>query len=245
MKLAIRALAVGLLLGGIGAGCGEDPPTGPEIVGGAGLRVRFPAGTAGLEGVRVELWHDNAIPPADCDTAAGSPRRVRFLPGLQPPDLCTRIRVEIWNYIAEAVRTIPDTTFEGRAHGWDGKDDAGRDLPSGFYPTAQVCLDSQGSFTFTGHYYLWEDREAGACEWPLWIEEEVSVPGDRVLAFGPFPEVAETKLLDDQGRVVATVPFMNPFLVRVHAPGMETFETEVSFTARTYSEVTVTFTPVP
>lgn len=198
-----------------------------------------------MDWVRVELWHDNATVPDGCSASSKGPGVVS--PSFQPPDVCTRMEVYIRNYINELVRSEPDTTtFRGTlSFPWDGLDDDGNPVPSGYYPVFARCLDSAEEFSFTGHYFNWEDREYGACEWPLWIDEVSPVPASRVLEYEPFPLVASHQIFDDYGIPKTLVNFTNPFLVRVHAPGMQTYEVEVTLEADKYSRVSVEFVPAP
>jgi hypothetical protein len=224
-------------------GC-DDNTAAPEIQHGAGIRIQLPAGASGLAWLRVELWDDNATPPPDC--AASPAVRGPKLLAAEPNSVeCTRKAVIIWNLVGETVLSIPDTTFDGKLPLlWDGRDGDGNPAPSGYYPTFARCLDENVDYTFTGAYFLWQDRELGACRWPLWIHEMEPAPATRTLAFGPFPEALNTTLFDEQGLPQTLVVFENPFLVRVEAPGMEVFEREITLRTGEFSDVNVTFTPL-
>ena len=118
-------------------------------------------------------------------------------------------------------------------------------MPSGYYHTYARCLDTRGEFEFEGHYFNWESRETGSCEWPLWIQEVDPGLSGNVLAYGPFPLAKNTTILDASGIPLELVNFLNPFLVRVHAPGMEAFEVEVTLEDGKYTNVPVEFVPTP
>lgn len=235
------ALAVFL---GLGSGCSESPSE--PVLEGAGLRIELPAGTETLEWVRVELWHDNAVSPPGC-LLAGPARGALSVYGDPPPDLCTRQSLVIRNLIGETVLAVADTPIvDGSlAWGWDRNDTNGDHVPSGYYPISARCLDSEGEFTFEGHYFVWNSREVGSCEWPLWIREMEPAPVQRVLEFGPFPlnPPAQTITVDTEGNQEALVTFTNPFLVRVKASGMQPFEQEVTLVEGEYISVSVEFIP--
>jgi hypothetical protein len=155
------------------------------------------------------------------------------------------MEVFIWDYLGEEVLSIPDTTvFRGTlSFPWDGLDNDGDAVPSGYYPTFSRCLDSRGEFTFAGHYMNWESREESACEWPLWIKELEPAPTTRVLTYSPFPLITQTWLIDIIGDPIALVTFKNPFLVRVQAPGMKTFEFEMTLVDGQFTDIPVEFVP--
>lgn len=247
MRTLRVALAGALLATGVGWGCSEEP-TEPDIAGGAGIRFVLPEGAESLGWVRLELWDVNTITPPQCSRTAPAGRVLVSSMDDPLPDRCTRIEVTIWDYGSNRILFIPDTTALGGTPGqfpWDGRDDLGNDMPSGYYPTYARCLDTRGEFEFEGHYFNWESREIGSCEWPLWIQEVSPGTSGRVLSYGPFPIYADTWILDASGIPLKLVNFLNPFLVRVHAPGMETFEVEVTLVDGKYIEVPVTFSPTP
>jgi hypothetical protein len=207
------------------------------------LRIELPDGTENLAWLRVELWHDNEIPPPSC-LAGPAPGRVA--PAGEPSqDVCTRMSVEIWNLVGELVRWVPDTTAHrgGLSWPWDGRNDEGSTVPSGYYPMFAECLDSQGSFTLTGHYFWWNPQEEGACQWPLWIQEIRPSPEDRVLRFGPFPLEIDTRTFHQNGLPKDFVLFANPYLVRVRAPGRIPFEEEIVLVDEAFTTVSVRLVP--
>ena len=242
MRIAGLVSGAALVAVALGLGC-ADSPTQPAS-GGAGLRVQLPAGADTLDWVRVELWDDNVTVPDGCISFSAEGSGI-VSPSVQPPDTCTRMEVYIRNYINELVRSEPDTTaFKGGlSFPWDGLDDDGEPVPSGYYPVFARCLDSAGEFTFTGHYFNWASREYGACQWPLWIDEVARVPSNRVLEYEPFPLVASHQTFDKSGIPETLVSFVNPFLVRVRAPGMQTFQVEVTLVEGEFSQVSVEFVP--
>lgn len=243
MSTSMRVAASILVLGGLIAACSDDDG-GPEIEGGAGLRFIFPAGADTLEGVRLELWHRNQVSPPGC-LFPSSPGIRLLAASPAEVDSCTKMSVLIWNLAGKLVRDEESLPFIDRlSWPWDGIDDLGNPVPSGYYPVFSRCLDSRGSFTFRGHYYVIQDREWGTCDWPLWIEE--LGPGSAVsgLSFGPFPDAAQTWRLDPTGQPQSLVNFVNPFLVRVHASGMKTFEEEIVLVEGFYTEVAVDLVPV-
>jgi len=239
-----RRGAVLLFLGMALAACNETTAPDPNLVDGAGIRFVFPAGADSLTGVRVELWDvgQNAgkqIPSPDCLTVTR--------PGLLSPagaatDSCTRMSVEIRNWTGEMTRSIADTAFHGSlAWGWDQKDDDGNPAPAGIYKIESECLDSQGSFTFSGHYYVPTFASDDSCKWILWSE---GVSGNKLhqAEFGPFPTLGKTETLFEEQ--VREVDFINRFTVRVYANGMEPYEQAINLTEGKYTDVAVTFTPL-
>lgn len=247
MRTLLLALAGVVLVWGAGSGCSEKP-SAPEIAGGAGIRFSLPAGSETLGWVRMELWDVNDITPQQC-SRTGEPGRVLLSPSDDPlPDRCTRVEVYIWDYGRNRILFIPDTVAYGGTPGqfpWNGRDDQGNEMPSGYYPTFSRCLDTRGELKFEGHYFNWESREIGSCEWPLWIQEVDPGTSGSVLAYGPFPVVSDTRILDASGIPLKLVSFVNPFLVRVRAPGMTTFEVEVTLEDGKYIDVPITFVPTP
>jgi hypothetical protein len=169
--------------------------------------------------------------------------RARFFPEAVELDSCTMKQVTIRNYTGDLVRFIESMPYDNTlGYPWDAKDDLGNPVPSGYYPIFSRCLDSRNEFTFRGHYFVWEVGEMGVCEWPLWLQRLEPPPAARVLQFYRFPLFSSLEIHDPDGggRIV---PFLNPFLVRVEAPGMVPFETEVTLAADQWSPVRVTWTP--
>jgi len=237
----VRRSGVALLfLGVMLAACDETTAPDPKLIDGAGIRVMLPDGADSLSGVRVELWDaaHNGIPAPDC---RGLLSRGVALAGAST-DSCTRMSVEIHNWIGDLTRSVPDTSFHGSlAFGWDQTDNAGNSVPPGIYTIESECLDSQGSFTFSGYYYVATEAPSDSCKWILWSRD---LSGAALLhaAFGPFPILGKTEtVFEEQLRQVG---FLSPFTVRVHADGMETFEQQVTLTEGDYTDVTVTFTPL-
>lgn len=242
------------VLGGalaVATGC-SDNTVSPELLQGAGIRLTLPAGTDQLPWVRVELWDDNVTPPPDCAAgqAAGAatataPEGFRLLaagPSIPDPISCDRKEVIIWDLTGEVVLHLADVPFGGRLPlSWDGLDDAGNPVPSGYYSTYSHCLDGV-EFSFTGAYFMWRDSERGSCRWPLWMRTVDPAPAGRTVTFGPFPESVNTTLFDDEGKPKELVVFKSPFTVRVVAPGMEPFEQEITLTKGRFADVAVTFT---
>lgn len=239
------------LLGGalaVATGC-EDNTLAPELVRGAGIRLSLPAGTEQLPWLRVELWDDNATPPPDCAAApapaAAGPRILAAGDFGPDPITCERKEVVIWDLTDRVVLHLPDVPFDGRLPlAWDGLDDRGNPAPSGYYRTFSQCLDG-AEFSFTGSYFLWQEPEAGSCQWPLWIRTLEPAPKDRTVTFGPFPETVNTTLFDEQGKPEKLVVFESPFLVRVYAPGRQMFEQEITLETGKFSEVAVTLPSLP
>jgi hypothetical protein len=223
------------------AACDEATAPDPNLVDGAGIRFVFPAGADSLTGVRVELWDaaHNGIPAPDCRTIASS----RLLsPVGAAVDSCTRMSVEIRNWIGEKTLSIPDTTFHGSlAWGWDQTDNAGNPVPAGIYTIESECLDSQGSFTFSGYYYVAPEAPSDSCKWILW-SEGVSENKLHEAEFGPFPPLGKTETIYEEQ--VRQVGFVNPFTVRVYANGMEPYEQAINLTEGKYTNIAVTWVPV-
>jgi hypothetical protein len=222
-----------LMLLGISA-C-NDTPTDPKLSGGAGIRFTFPAGT---ESVRVELWDQDYshIPAPDCP---GVLRATRLVPRSDSTDFCTRMSVHIWNWIGQTVVNVPDTTFDPFL-AWDQRNDRGEPVPSGIYKVASRCLDSRGSFTFDGYYYVPTDE--ASCEWILWSKDLSPAQIAAPWSIGPFDTLGKTFAVADE--LLHDVTFLNPFLVRVHAARMQTFEQEIVLKEGEYTQVPVTFTPL-
>jgi len=240
----VRSGAVLVLLGLSLAACNETTEPDPRLVDGAGIRFVFPAGADSLTGVRVELWDagENAgtmIPAPDCLIAA----KPAFLsPVGAATDSCTRMSVKIWNWIGEMTLSIPDTAFHGSlSWGWDQTDDEGDPVPAGIYRIQSECLDSQGSFTFSGHYYVAAEARSDSCQWVLWSRD---LSGSQIHSaeFGPFPTLGKTETVyQEQYR---EVNFVNPFTVRVYANGMEPYEQTINLTEGKYTDIAVTWVPV-
>ena len=239
-----------LLLGLMLAACNESTEPDSNLVSGAGIRFVFPAGSENLTGVRVELWDvgENAstpIPSPDCSVVA----KPGFLypagvlsPASARTDSCTHMRVDIRNWVGDETLSIPDTTFHGSlAWGWDQTDDAGNPVPPGIYTIESDCLDSQGSFTFAGYYYVVSETPSDSCKWILWSENLSGRQLDNA-EFGPFLTIGKTETIyEEQNRQVG---FLNPFTVRVLADGMKPYEQEINLTDGKYTDVAVTFTPL-
>jgi hypothetical protein len=225
-------------------GCGDDEATGTPLGSGTGLRFHLPAEALNLESLRLELWNEDVVHPLGCPDAPGAGPLLLAAGEPAQIDSCTRAEIFIWDYRGRLVRHEPEVPFLGRAWGWNTEDDDGNEVPSGYYATRQPCLDSQGEFTFTGHYYLRREREQVFCEWPLWIEDMRPGPSQPTLAYDGFPLVAATSLLNPAGQKIAQAVFDNPFLVRVHAPGYAMFEQEIRFAEFEYTDVDVILTPL-
>jgi hypothetical protein len=233
-------LAVGGALLGLLPGCG-DSTTSPDLGGGAGIRLELPAGADTLAWIRVGLWNLGTVSPPDCPavSSAGGARgsRITLVAEEDPPfDVCTRMRVSITDFAGAQVLLLADTPYTDLAFPWDGKDDLGDSVPSGIYPIRSSCLDSRGQYSYKGQYYVLRDEDRGECAWPLWLKRYEPAPVSRTLTLSRFPLVGETQA----GTPLKQVAFLNPFLVRVDAPGMERFEAEVSLAADTVSRVRVT-----
>ena len=229
-----------LFLGAILAGCNETTAPDPRLVDGAGIRFVFPAGADSLSGVRVELWDDAhiGIPAPDCRSVAASGW---LSPTGASTDSCTRMSVEIRNWIGELTRSIPDTTFHGSlAWGWDQVGDDGNPASSGIYRIESQCLDSQGTFTFSGYYYVATEAPSDSCKWILW-SADLSGAALHEAEFGPFPTLGKTEtIFEEQLRQVG---FINPFTVRVYADGMEPYQQLVNLIEGEYTDVAVTWVP--
>ena len=220
--------------------CDESPPPDPNIEGGAGIRFTFPAGTDTV-GARLELWgrgyNAGPIPAPDCQ---GTGRSGWVSSAGVAEDACTRMSVRIRDWIGESVLSIPDTTVQtSLAWPWDQKDDAGNPVPSGIYSIFSQCLDRQGSFTFSGYYYVATEVPSDSCHWILWSRELPAGSFDRTASFGPFLPIGHTETFFQEQ--VRQVGFENPFLVRVLAPGMQTFEREITLLEGKYADVHVVF----
>jgi hypothetical protein len=235
-RSGVMLLFLGLTL----AACNESTEPDPNLLDGAGIRFVFPAGADSLTGVRVELWDDahNGIPAPDC--------RPVLVSGLLAPvgasvDSCTRMSVGIRNWIGDMTLSIPDTAFHGSlAWGWDQLDDDGNAASPGIYTIESECLDSQGSFTFSGYYYVATDAPSDSCKWILW-SANISGPQLHASEFGPFPALGKTEtIFEEQLRQVG---FVNPFTVRVYANGMEPYEQTINLTEGEYTDVAVTWVP--
>lgn len=247
--LKAAALAAGILLGAAIASCGEDPVQPPFAIG-AGLRFEIPDSLRSLAGMRIELWHDNATPPPRCveDQERKGPDALLLPFDFSPlqVDTCGGWSAEIRDFAGRPVRVEPDLPYTGRAYGWDQADDAGNPVPSGLYFTDQACTDPAGRFFFNGAYFIHRDRERlTSCRWPLWIEEPGALPEEGILEYGPFPLAAEWRILDVSGAPVETVPFTNPYLVRIVAPGRTPFEQAVTLVDREFTTIRVRLEPEP
>jgi len=77
----------------------------------------------------------------------------------------------------------------------------------------------------------------------LWIDEVSKFPSNRLLEYEPFPLVASHQTFDASGIPETLVNFTNPFLVRVRAPGMQTFQAQVTLVDGEYFQISVEFTP--
>jgi hypothetical protein len=189
--------------------------------------------------VRVELWDDahNGIPAPDCRPVVASNL---LMPVGAAVDSCTRMSVKIHNWIGDLTRSIPDTTFHGAlAWGWDQTDDDGHPAPPGIYTIESECLDSQGAFTFSGHYYAATESPSDSCKWILWSRD---VPENELhdAEYGPFPTLGKTETIYEEQ--LRQVGFVSPFTVRVLADGMEPYEQTINLTEGKYTDVAVTFT---
>jgi hypothetical protein len=236
-----RSGVVLLLLGLTLAACNEATEPDPNLVDGAGIRFVFPAGADSLTGVRVELWDaaHNGIPSPDCLTVSSS---WLLSPAGAATDSCTRMSVEIRNWIGDMTRSIPDTAFHGSlAWGWDQTDNAGNPVPGGIYTIESQCLDSQGSFTFSGYYYVPTSAPLDGCKWILW-SKDLSGSTLHEAEFGPFPPLGKTETIYEEQ--LRQVGFISPFTVRVLADGMEPYEQAIDLTEGKYTDVAVTFTPL-
>jgi hypothetical protein len=236
-------LAMGAAVLGLASGC--DSTTSPDPSAGAGIRLEFPAGADTLAWLRVGLWNIGTVPPSDCPSAAaaGGARtgEMTLLPLDQPPvDFCSRMRVSITDFSGAQVLLLADTAYTDLAWPWDGKDDGGDPVPSGIYPIRSSCLDSFGQYSYKGQYYVLRDEDRGECAWPIWLKRYEPAPSSRTVTVTGFPTVGETQ----GGTPLKQIAFLNPFLVRVDAPGMERFEAEVSLVAGAVSRVRVPLTPV-
>jgi hypothetical protein len=239
MKGVERAGAAMLVLM-MAAAC-DEAPTDPKVNGGAGIRFMFPAGVESLEGVRVELWDQDYshIAAPDCP---GSSRLARLVPQSEArPDSCTRMSVHIRNWIGQTVLDVPDTAFLGTlAWPWDALDQEREYVPSGIYTLDSRCLDSRGGFSFHGYYYVPTDD--GSCDWILWSEDLSPADVAAPWSIGPFDTLGKTWAFTEE--LLHEVNFVNPFLVRVHATGMRTFEQEITLDAGAYTKVSVKFVPM-
>lgn len=223
------------------AACGEDEPTAPEIMGGAGLRVILPQGYETLEDLRVEIWHDNAVPPPRCPSNSQEASVQAIGP---QQDSCSRMSVDIWDLLGRPVRTEASVPSGGEALGWNTLDNEGEEVNSGIYFTHQACLDSEGEWTFEGSYYVWRAREQALCQWPLLIEEVDASSSTGLVELSPIPVLFQTVTVGFFGEILTSVTFENPFLVRVRAGGYQSFEAEVRLTEGRYTEVEVTLEPL-
>ena len=240
--VVLLAAALGL------AGCGDDEP-GYDFAAGGGLEFLLPAEAAGRD-VLLELWdtdavRDNGAPalPPDCVPATAG--RGAVLAAAEPEqEVCSRLEVNIWDFGNRLVRFEEEVPFDVAAWPWDGRDDAGNEVPSGLYPTLQPCLDTEFG-RYAGHYFVFRDRERdrntarGTCEWPLWIREIAAVDPATLPAFGPMPPTTIAWAVDGPGKVT----FSNPYRVRVRVDGFEVFETDVELVDRYATEVRVTLVP--
>ncbi len=233
-----------------GLGCGNDP-TGPEIEGGAGLTLTLPPAAQGLDWLRVELWVENGVERPLCNALRTCVRQPELLGGGDDPpfDTCSRMKVQIWSLDGKRVRFEEDVACcqDGKllSYGWDITDDAGNPMPSGYYPMRADCLDSVNPFYLDpAGYIVAREREDGIPGWPVWTRE---LAGDEIasqLAYGPFKTAFSTILINQFTGEETLVPFTSPFILRVHAPGMETFVQEVELIRTHITRVPVTLTPV-
>lgn len=215
------------------AGCSDS--TGPDLRGGAGLRIVFEGAAVDLDSAGVELWQENAVPPPTCPGKPAPPRAA------VAQSLCSRGSLEIRNLLGEAVRNEPDLPWRDRMPGWDQRDDSGALVPEGIYPVHWACLDSQAGFVFDGHYYALREAAAGACRWLLWsATARPSLDGARA-EFAPFPVGFDALTVDPESGEAVPVAFANPYLVRVSAPGLGSVERAVTLTEERFTEVRVRF----
>ena len=216
----------------------DDEPTKP--LAGAGLRFVFPEGADTLEGLRVALLDpDQTFPNPDCGQMAQDSRS----PLPQTIGECDSTQLSITNLIREEVRrwscpTPPETTCTSLF--WDGTDEDGNPVPGGYYFLNIRCFQPDSIVSLEKGVYVAAGPE-DVCDWPLWSEEVPSVPADRTLEVAPFP----IEIPHDVGsEPVDTIRFMNPYVVRVHASGMQVFEQEITLVEGKYTDVAVTFTPL-
>jgi hypothetical protein len=222
-------------------GCSEEPVA---TLGGAGLRLELPAGADTLDWLRVEIWHDNSIPPELCSllSTEATPRTV-----LAQPGTCSRRSIEIRNLLGETVRSLEESPTPNRTWAWDQLDGEGNLVPAGIYPTVQTCEEGTGA-NFTGHYYTTPRDDRHPDQWILWSGEIDPGAAGRRWEVSPLPEFFWiTWWVDDgqDGCAQVSPQFASPFLLRVLAPGMSEFEQEISLVEEAFTEVTVVLAPEP
>lgn len=231
----MRRFSAGLAtLAVFAAGCGDEP-AGPEIAGGAGVRVVLPA-EAHDGPVRVELWDDDNRFVA----APTCPEFVAAAAAMDPGDpLCERWRVEIFDLTGERVRFLPDVPWGGRAYVWDGVDDEGVPVADGYYATEQQCIDEGVGFVFRGNYYV--SPQDDECRWRVWSRSLPAAADKSLLEFGPFPVQfgGSTPVTVDGEVYVVSVFFDETYTVRVFDGAGGLFEQEVALIHGEYVEVVV------
>ena len=214
------------------AACGTSP-SGPQIADGAGLRILSPHADA-LAEVRVELWHQNQVPVEDCRVSVPTAEG-----GMQ---LCREMDLRIWNLLGEEIRTEQALPWQGRALGWDQRDNQNQPVDSGIFFTEQTCIDDDlpGIFRFLGAYHVMREFEtavnqaAGVCDWPLYITE-TTVFGEHKIA--PIP--VESSTLAVRGEQTVEVTFANPYLVRIRIRNRLVYEGQVNLKHGYYTEIRV------
>jgi hypothetical protein len=227
---------------GAGIGC-ADKDSGFEVPGGVGLRVQLPAGVDTLDWVDVELWKKHIHHPVPCPGLDISPDD-RPLASPQPEN-CTRKTVEIWNLLGERVRYLESSPNPNRSFKWDQRDDNGELVPRGFYFTLQKCVEGLG-LEFEGTYYVRTAEDDATLQWIIWSRRIAPDQTGRMLEFSPFPEFFQKdwiRPIEGGGCASERYSFGSPYILRVRAPGMKTFEGIVNFVQFKFTEASVEFAP--
>ena len=112
-------------------------------------------------------------------------------------------------------------------------------MPGGIYSIHLRCVQPDSAFDVVKGMYVPAGPE-DVCDWPLWSRELTSAPSSGELEVSPFP------LEIDLGAepTVDRIQFRNPYLVRVHASGMQTFEQQVTLVEGAFTEVNISFAPL-
>jgi hypothetical protein len=215
----------------------NDEPTKP--LAGAGLRFVFPEGTDTLEGLRVALLDPDQTYPI-CGQLSRFSRE-----SMAPQTIggCDSVHLQVTNLIGEEVKRllcpVPPETTCGNLF-WDGTDAEGNPVPGGYYLYDLGCFQADSVQVLNKGIYVPRGPE-DVCDWPLWSEEVSSLPPSGELIFASFPVELD---LSAGGDTLDVIRFRNPYVVRVHASGMQVFEQSVTLIEGKYTEIEVTFVPL-
>jgi len=221
------------------SGC-DDDATKP--LAGAGIRFVFPSGADTLEGLRVALLDPDQTYPL-CGEAHGMTGTSTRPQTLGP---CDSTRLIVRDILGNEIRrfacpTPPETTCNVNDLVWDGTNSEGDTVSGGYYSYQLSCFQADSVQEVGKGIYVPRGPE-DVCDWPLWSEEVSALSPSRTLEFAPFP--LQLDLGVSGADSIDVIRIRNPYAVRVHADGMQTFEQQITLVEGKYTDVAVTFTPL-